>query len=52
MEEVMPTRAPLTATGRTAITCKHRIDQGELLDPIPSEERCSESYWSAPVVTD
>jgi hypothetical protein len=51
MEEVMPTRAPLTAAGRAAIACKHRIDQGQLLDPIPSEERCSEGYWSAPVVT-
>src|SRR5580704_6521213 len=51
MEEVMPTRAPLAAPGRAAVTCKHRVDQGKLLNPIPSEECCCESYWSAPVVT-
>src|SRR3984957_20709246 len=51
MEEVMPTRAPLAAPGRAAVACKHRVDQGKLLDPILSEECCSESYWSAPVVT-
>ena len=52
MEEVMPTRAPLAAPGRAAVTCKHRVDQDKLLNPIPSEECCGESYWSAPVVTD
>src|ERR1700722_7716632 len=52
MEEVMPTRAPLAAPGGAAVTCKHRIDQGKLLDPIPGEECCGESYGSAPVVTD